>query len=739
MSKSKASYEPTIDDFISLDLLGSLKINPSGSKIAYTAMRPNWNKNQYERVCFIHDKKQAYKLTKESNIISQIDWFDDNSLVVLKASLSGTMNKSQMYLYENLIGDGLQITDFKNSVQYFKLFAGGAVIKASDPKRSDNKKRKEKFGTYIHFEQEESSAALYYINFEKTKEYLEKSKSLTKREAKKLVKPIIEISKLFPEPYAILNIFPSPKGDMLYINYRLKDDLVYLEENYVMQIKINPDKALDAYLKKEQVKKEKKKEDKNNEEENNNNNNNDEEKEEKEKKEDYSYLGKLTKLGLPKGTQVSQISPDGFKLFIGYQERDRMFYTQGDGFLLDVVKHKSKLKDKNLMSLLPKITGKLDRFISHSNWKGTDLLVSYADYTKPKIVKLLDSGDFDELPTKGLSSLFNYDISKNDYFTVIGGDETNYDEIYVSDKPITEKDWKLVKLTNYSEQIKNWSLGKAETITWKSKDDTEINGVLVKPKNYDPNKKYPLVFIVHGGPAWYSEARVATTSNRYYYPMHQFVNKDILIVEPNYRGSIGAGQAFLELNKDNLGVGDMWDLESCIDHLDNLGMIDTSKVGCMGWSQGGYISAFVGIHSKRFKAVSVGAGIADWYTYHICNDIPQFTTHYLSGSPYRDRALYEKTAPISKIKEAQTPMLIQHGDLDYRVPLANAKELYRGLKEMNIHVELFIFPGMGHPITKPRENRAVMYQNLNWFSHYLLGEELDLLQKESDEENEKKK
>ncbi|MHA1245476.1 MAG: alpha/beta hydrolase family protein, partial [Candidatus Heimdallarchaeota archaeon] len=114
--------------------------------------------------------------------------------------------------------------------------------------------------------------------------------------------------------------------------------------------------------------------------------------------------------------------------------------------------------------------------------------------------------------------------------------------------------------------------------------------------------------------------------------------------------------------------------------------------------------------------------------------IPPFTTHYLSGSPVRDRTLYEKTSPLSKIKDAQTPMLIQHGDLDHRVPLANAKELYRGLKEMNVHVELFIYQGMGHPITKPLENRAVVYQNLNWFSHYLLGEKLDLLQKEEDQE-----
>jgi dipeptidyl aminopeptidase/acylaminoacyl peptidase len=71
-------------------------------------------------------------------------------------------------------------------------------------------------------------------------------------------------------------------------------------------------------------------------------------------------------------------------------------------------------------------------------------------------------------------------------------------------------------------------------------------------------------------------------------------------------------------------------------------------------------------------------------------------------------------------------MLIQHGSVDQRVPLSNAMELYRGLKEMGTPVELFIYPGMAHPITKPRENHAVMHQNLTWFSHYLLGEELKL-------------
>ena len=97
--------------------------------------------------------------------------------------------------------------------------------------------------------------------------------------------------------------------------------------------------------------------------------------------------------------------------------------------------------------------------------------------------------------------------------------------------------------------------------------------------------------------------------------------------------------------------------------------------------------------------MSVGAGVSDWYTYHISNDIPNFTVDYLSGSPLRNRDLYVRTAPISQISQARTPMLIQHGTEDRRVPFSKAMELYRGLQEMGAPVELYAFPGMGHPIT----------------------------------------
>ncbi|MGZ5405405.1 MAG: alpha/beta hydrolase family protein, partial [Nocardioides sp.] len=129
----------------------------------------------------------------------------------------------------------------------------------------------------------------------------------------------------------------------------------------------------------------------------------------------------------------------------------------------------------------------------------------------------------------------------------------------------------------------------------------------------------------------------------------------------------------------------------------------------------------------RFAAVSVGAGVSDWYTYAISNDVPDFTRDFLGVELFgEDRSVLTASSPIAAINNARTPMLIQHGAKDQRVPLSNAMELYRGLRERGVPVELFVYPEFKHPITKPRENHAITQQNLAWFRHWLLGEELEL-------------
>ena len=281
----------------------------------------------------------------------------------------------------------------------------------------------------------------------------------------------------------------------------------------------------------------------------------------------------------------------------------------------------------------------------------------------------------------------------------------------------------LGQLTHLSDQLKGWPLPVNEVIQWKSKDGAAIEGILLKPANYDEKKKYPLLVVIHGGPTGVDRPEPVPT---YVYPIMEWTEKGALVLRVNYRGSAGYGEKFRALNVRNLGVGDMWDVLSGIDYLNKKGIIDTARMGCMGWSQGGYISAFLTTHTPIFKAISVGAGISDWGTYYVSTDITPFTREYLKATPWEDKAIYEKTSPITTINQAHTPTMIQHGELDRRVPISDAYELYRGLQDRNIPSRLFVYKGFGHGITKPKERLAAIWHNWQWFGKYIWGEDITL-------------
>ncbi|MGH9773868.1 MAG: S9 family peptidase [Candidatus Acidiferrales bacterium] len=276
------------------------------------------------------------------------------------------------------------------------------------------------------------------------------------------------------------------------------------------------------------------------------------------------------------------------------------------------------------------------------------------------------------------------------------------------------------KLTDMTAQVNDWTLGTSEVVSWKSTDGAAIEGILYKPADYDPAKKYPLLVIIHGGPTGISQPVLAP--ERTYYPLYNFLARGALVLEPNYRGSAGYGSAFRALNVRNLGVGDMWDVMSGVEALISRGLVDPARLGSMGWSEGGYISAFLTTHTDRFKAISVGAGISDWMTYYVNTDITPFTRQYLHATPWNDPAIYAKTSPITTINQAKTPTLIQQGSADKRVPVPDSFELYRGLQDLHVPSRLILYTGFGHPVTKPKSQRAVMQSNLDWFNHYIWGD-----------------
>ncbi|MDM4767266.1 S9 family peptidase [Pelomonas sp. SE-A7] len=294
---------------------------------------------------------------------------------------------------------------------------------------------------------------------------------------------------------------------------------------------------------------------------------------------------------------------------------------------------------------------------------------------------------------------------------------TSLSEVFVSDAA----SFAPKAVTQLTEQTRDFLMASRELVRWKSQDGTEIEGVLIKPADFDAGKKYPLLTIIHGGPTGIDRPTLLDTR---YYPADLFAARGALLLKVNYRGSAGYGEKFRRLNERNLGVGDAWDVVSGVDHLVAQGLVDKHRVASMGWSQGGFISAFLGTATQRFVAVSMGAGISDWATYYYNTDIPQFTRNYLGATPVQDPAVYARTSPFGYMKQARTPTLIQHGELDKRVPIANAYQLRQALEDQDVPVEMIVYKGFGHGITKPKSARAQMQHNLDWFAHWIFKDPL---------------
>ncbi len=206
--------------------------------------------------------------------------------------------------------------------------------------------------------------------------------------------------------------------------------------------------------------------------------------------------------------------------------------------------------------------------------------------------------------------------------------------------------------------------------------------------------------MIHGGPT--GTSRPVKVQMGGVYPIELWLARGAVVLEPNYRGSAGYGEKFRSLNVRNLGVGDAWDVLSGVDHLIAQGIADPNRMGVMGWSQGGYISAFLATHERQpFKAISVGAGISNWMTYYVNTDIHPFTRQYLKATPWDDPQIYALTSPMTNIKRAKTPTMIQHGELDLRVPIPNAYELYQGLQDSERACEAHRLQGL-----RPRPQQA---------------------------------
>ncbi len=419
--------------------------------------------------------------------------------------------------------------------------------------------------------------------------------------------------------------------------------------------------------------------------------------------------GELQKLNVDKllGGSVC-FSPDGSEICYTASIREKGYYRN------HIQDSTLEIYDINTGELIQPLTD-FDSTVMPLQWTAKGVLIRWQNKTNYLIGLLAEDGTVEILSEKVDGFIMDASITKDGKHISYNKAITNETfEIYLDDKKITDE----------NSFFKGKLRSNREIISWKSSDGLEIEGVLSTPVELDNNKKYPLLVVIHGGPAWASFPIFSDCFNEKY-PIEQFVEKGFIVLEPNYRGSSGYGNEFLKANYRKQGIADYDDVISGVDELVEKGMVDKDRVGVMGWSNGGYVSAFCSTFSSRFKAISVGGGITNWSTHYVNTDIPYFIRRYLGNTPWNDPEIYTKTSPMTYIKSACTPTLIQHGEKDARIPITNAYDLYQGLMDMEVDTELIIFKGMAYSSDQPGVHVAIMKQNLMWFSHYILGESME--------------
>ena len=273
----------------------------------------------------------------------------------------------------------------------------------------------------------------------------------------------------------------------------------------------------------------------------------------------------------------------------------------------------------------------------------------------------------------------------------------------------------LRRLTVSNPELESVRFAEQSVIRWPAADGLEIDGILIKPLDYRPGQRYPLVVLPHGGPE-------GSVENGWLaYPGQLLAARGFVAFYPNYRGSAGRGVAFAAADHRDMAGKEFDDVLAGIDHLDQLGLIDSKRVGMGGWSYGGYFSAWAGTrYSDRFAAVVMGAGISNWISYHGACDIPdEWSLVHWTVSPYDAMDLAWQRSPLAHAGKSRTPMLILHGGDDPRVPVGQAWEMYRVLQHRGVTSELVIYPREGHSVREYSHWVDVVTRFLGWFERYL--------------------
>ncbi|MCG8461200.1 MAG: S9 family peptidase [Holophagales bacterium] len=276
----------------------------------------------------------------------------------------------------------------------------------------------------------------------------------------------------------------------------------------------------------------------------------------------------------------------------------------------------------------------------------------------------------------------------------------------------------------FADLAERFHLPRQESIRWSGADGETVEGLLVYPLDFRPDRPHPLVVQTHGGPR--SSDRFGFGRSRNY--LQVLAARGYFVLKPNYRGSTGYGDRFLRNMVGHYFDQSHLDVLAGVDHLIQLGLVDPARMAKMGWSAGGHMTNKIITFTNRFKAASSGAGAVNWISMYGQSDTRIQRTPWFGGTPWQKDApidRYWADSPLKDISRVETPTLILVGEKDERVPPAQSIELYRALRANGVPTRLYIAPREAHGWRELRHQLFKMNAELAWFEKYVREEEYE--------------
>ena len=353
----------------------------------------------------------------------------------------------------------------------------------------------------------------------------------------------------------------------------------------------------------------------------------------------------------------------------------------------------------------------LDRAVSNIAWSADGQHISFLlQDDRTNQLATIPAENPNGTPTRrttGRRVISSPSPGKDGNFAVLAAEATRMNEVYALEGA------NLRQLTKHNDALlSELQLATTEDFQSKSKDGTEVHGLIVKPANYRAGTKYPTLLIVHGGPN--GQDQHAFSFDREFLAANGYV-----VLAINYRGSAGRGNTFQKAIFADWGNLEVMDLHGAVDEAVRQGIADPNRLGIGGWSYGGISTDAAIATDTRFKAAVSGAGVALYMSLY---GVDQYIIQYDQelGQPWKNKDAWAKMSfGFFNADKIKTPTLFLGGEKDFNVPIAGSEQMYQALKSLGVDTQLVIYPGQFHGLTIPSYERDRLQRYLNWFNKYL--------------------